>query len=97
MVPYIVDLVSLDHPAIMQNEAEFFSTRDLNSEDLSTWTYAAAHPGAPMFPMKRIISVPASQNIGQLRDEFTRFCDEMNLDATLEPSGHQRRRRLWAR
>jgi len=88
MVPYTVDVVAMDHPGIVQNVAEFFSTREINIEDLSTWTYAAAHTGTPMFSMNMTISVPASQNIGRLRDEFTRFCDEMNLDATLEPSRH---------
>jgi len=68
--------------------AEFFSTREINIEDLSTWTYAAAHTGTPMFSMNMTISVPASVNIGRLRDEFTRFCDELNLDATLEPARH---------
>jgi glycine cleavage system transcriptional repressor len=88
MVPYTVDVVSMDHPGIVQNVAEFFSSRDINIEDLSTWTYAAAHTGTPMFSMNMTISIPASLNIGGLRDEFTRFCDEMNLDATLEPSRH---------
>jgi len=88
MVPYSVDVVSMDHPGIVQNVAQFFSTREINIEDLSTWTYAAAHTGTPMFSMNMTISIPATVNIGRLRDEFTRFCDEMNLDATLEPSRH---------
>jgi len=88
MVPYVVDVVSMDHPGIVHGIAEFFSTREINIEDLSTWTYAAAHTGTPMFSMNMTISVPASVNIGRLRDEFTRFCDELNLDATLEPARH---------
>jgi len=88
MVPYVVDVVSMDHPGIVSEVAEFFSTRNINIEDLSTWTYAAAHTGTPMFSMNMTISVPAEVNIGQLRDEFTRFCDTLNLDATLEPSRH---------
>jgi glycine cleavage system transcriptional repressor len=27
-------------------------------------------------------------HIGRLRDEFTGFCDNLNLDATIEPSRH---------
>jgi glycine cleavage system transcriptional repressor len=88
MVPYVVDVVAMDHPGIVHDVAAFFSTRDINIEDLNTWTYAAAHTGTPMFSMNMTISVPTSVNIGRLRDEFTRFCDEMNLDATLEPSRH---------
>ncbi|HJW81327.1 MAG TPA: glycine cleavage system protein R [Acidiferrobacterales bacterium] len=88
MVPYVVDVVSMDHPGIVHGIAEFFSSREINIEDLNTWTYAAAHTGTPMFSMNMTISVPASVNIGRLRDEFTRFCDELNLDATLEPARH---------
>ena len=86
MVPYLVDVVSMDHPGIVHDIAQFFSVRDINIEDLSTWTYAAAHTGTPMFALNMTIAVPSSQNVGQLRDEFTRFCDELNLDATLEPA-----------
>jgi glycine cleavage system transcriptional repressor len=88
MVPYAVDVVAMDHPGIVSGIAEFFSAREINIEDLSTWTYAAAHTGTPMFSLNMTISVPASVNIGALRDEFTRFCDELNLDATLEPARH---------
>lgn len=88
MMPYVVDVVSMDHPGIVNEIAEFFSTRSINIEDLSTWTYAAAHTGTPMFSMNMTVSLPAGVNIGQLRDEFTRFCDTLNLDATLEPSRH---------
>jgi glycine cleavage system transcriptional repressor len=86
MVPYMVDVVSMDHPGIVHDIAQFFSVRDINIEDLSTWTYAAAHTGTAMFALNMTISVPSGVNVGQLRDEFTRFCDELNLDATLEPA-----------
>jgi len=86
MVPYVVDVVAMDHPGIVSEVAEFFSSRQINIEDLSTWTYAAAHTGTPMFSMNMTISIPAEVSIGRLRDEFTRFCDTLNLDATLEPS-----------
>jgi glycine cleavage system transcriptional repressor len=88
MLPYLVDVVSMDHPGIVHDIAEFFSTRAINIEDLSTWTYAAAHTGTPMFSLSMTVAVPAELPIGQLREEFTRFCDELNLDATLEPARH---------
>lgn len=86
MVPYAVDVVSMDHPGIVQKVAEFFSSRGINIEDLNTWTYPAAHTGTPMFSLNMTISIPADQHIGRLRDEFTDFCDELNVDATLEPA-----------
>jgi glycine cleavage system transcriptional repressor len=85
-VPYLVDVVSMDHPGIVRDIAEFFSARAINIEDMSTWTYAAAHTGTPMFSLSMTISVPSDQHIGRLRSEFLDFCDDRNLDATLEPS-----------
>jgi glycine cleavage system transcriptional repressor len=39
-----------------------------------------------MFSLSMTISVPSDQHIGRLRSEFLDFCDDRNLDATLEPS-----------
>jgi glycine cleavage system transcriptional repressor len=86
MVPYTVDVVSMDHPGIVHDIAEFFASREINIEEMSTWTYPAAHTGAPMFALNMTVSVPSDVHIGRLRDEFTGFCDTLNLDATLEPA-----------
>jgi len=80
-----VDVVALDHPGIVYRLAEFFSSRDINIEELSTATYAAAHTGTPMFSVHMTVNVPASMHIASLREEFMDFCDELNLDAVLEP------------
>jgi glycine cleavage system transcriptional repressor len=85
-VPYVVDVVAMDHPGIVHDVADFFASRAINIEELSTWTYPAAHTGTPMFSLNMTVSIPASVHIGRLRDEFTAFCDNLNLDATLEPS-----------
>jgi len=85
LLPYSVDVVALDHPGIVHHLAEFFSSRDINIEELSTATYAAAHTGTPMFSVHMTVNVPASVHIASLREEFMDFCDELNLDAVLEP------------
>jgi glycine cleavage system transcriptional repressor len=86
LVPYEIDVVSMDHPGIVHDVAEFFSNRDINIEEMNTGSYAAAHTGTPMFSLKMTIAVPATIPIAQLRDEFAEFCDDLNLDAALEPS-----------
>lgn len=86
LVPYAVDVVSLDHPGIVHQLAGFFSARKINIEDLVTTSYAAAHTGAPMFSVHMTIDVPSDLHIATLREEFFDFCDEMNLDAVLEPA-----------
>jgi len=85
-VPYLVDVVAMDHPGIVSKVAGFLSTRGINIQDMDTQSYAAAHTGTPMFSLTMTVSVPAEQSISELRDEFTAFCDELNLDAVLEPT-----------
>ena len=53
---------------------------------MNSWSYNAIHTGAPMLSLSMNIGVPAAVHIGRLRDEFTDFCDSLNLDATLEPA-----------
>ena len=84
-LPYAVDVVSLDHPGIVHNLANFFSQRSINIQDLSTSSYSAAHTGTPMFSVHMSLDVPADTHIATLRDEFLDFCDRLNLDAVIEP------------
>jgi glycine cleavage system transcriptional repressor len=84
-LPYGVDVVSLDHPGIVHNLANFFSQRNINIQDLSTSSYAAAHTGTQMFAVHITLDVPADTHIASLREEFLDFCDRLNLDAVIEP------------
>ncbi|HHJ13190.1 MAG TPA: glycine cleavage system protein R [Gammaproteobacteria bacterium] len=84
-LPYGVDVVALDHPGIVHNLANFFSRRNINIEDLSTSSYAAAHTGTQMFAVHITLAVPADTHIASLREEFLDFCDRLNLDAVIEP------------
>lgn len=83
-LPYQVSVVSMDHPGIVHHISDFLSSRNLNIEEIETKTYPAAHTGTPMFALDMTISIPADSSVRSLRDEFITFCDDLNLDATLE-------------
>ena len=83
-LPYQVSVVSMDHPGIVHNISDFLSSRNLNIEEIETKTYPAAHTGTPMFSLEMTISIPADSSVRSLRDEFIVFCDDLNLDASLE-------------
>lgn len=85
-VPCNVSVISMDHPGIVQQVADFFSSRDVNIEEMNTDTYPAAHTGTPMFALNMVVSLPAELKVAPLRDEFIDFCDSMNLDASMEIS-----------
>ena len=84
LVPYEVDVISIDRPGIMFQLANFFSSRDINIEEVNTNSYAAAHTGTPMFATSMIVDLPGSVSVAGLREEFLDFCDEHNMDAAIE-------------
>jgi len=84
IIPCQVDVAAMDHPGIVQNLASFFSDKQINIMNLDTDKYAAPHTGTPMFSLHMTIGIPADIAIAQLRDDFSLFCDERNLDAELK-------------
>jgi len=84
-IPYHVEAISLDHPGIVHKVASFFSSRNINIHDLYTTSQPAAHTGTPMFILNMTVEIPSSTHIASLRDQFMEFCDQLNLDAVIEP------------
>ena len=85
-IPYVVDVVAMDHPGIVRNLAAFFSRNGINIEELQTDTYPAPHTGAPMFSVTMTVGIPANIHIPTLRGDFLDYCDDLNLYVTLEPA-----------
>jgi glycine cleavage system transcriptional repressor len=75
----------MDQPGIVHSLARFFSQRQINIQEMLTSSYAAAHSGTPMFSVHLTVAVPADIQIAALREEFMDFCDQLNLDAVIEP------------
>ena len=85
LMPYSIEVVSIDQPGIVHELARFFSSRNINIHELNTTQYAAAHTGTPMFALQLAVNIPASTHIAMLREEFLDFCENQNMDATMEP------------
>ena len=84
-MPFAVEVVALDHPGIVYQLADFFSRRHVNIEDLNTESYAAAHTGTQMFSVNMVISLPPETPLAELREQFCALCDDLNVDAVMEP------------
>lgn len=85
LLPYGIDVAAMDQPGIVHNLARFFSQRQINIQEMVTSSYAAAHTGTPMFTVHMTVDIPASLQISTLREEFMDVCDQLNLDAVMEP------------
>ena len=83
-LPYLAQVVAMDHPGIVHVVTDFFAQKNINIEELITNSYAAAHTGTPMFSLQLNLGVSAEMNIGGLRSDFVEFCDALNLDGSIE-------------
>lgn len=86
LMPYSIEVITLDQPGIVHELAGFFSSRSINIQELNTTQYPAAHTGTPMFALQLTANIPAGLPIVSLRDEFLDFCESLNMDATMEPT-----------
>ncbi|MEM7542650.1 MAG: ACT domain-containing protein [Pseudomonadota bacterium] len=84
-MPYAIEVVAVDRPGIVHDIAEFFAHRAIEIQDMYSGNYQAAHTGTKMCSLHMTIGVPTSVSIAGLRNEFMEFCDQLNLDAIMEP------------
>ena len=91
VVPYAVRVVAMDHPGIVRRIAGFFSARGINIKELDTETEHAAHTGTPIFNLAMVVELPADSKLGALRSEFESFCDDENLDGSLNAVASRQR------
>jgi glycine cleavage system transcriptional repressor len=84
-IPYVVEVVVIDHPGIVRALSAFFSRSGINIEELQTDTYPAPYTGTPMFSVKLTVGIKAGVHIPTLRSDFLDYCDDLNLDASFEP------------
>ncbi len=85
VIPYAVEVVSIDRPGIVSDVANFFARRGINIEDVYTSTYPAPHTRTDMFSLHMTVGIPGDMSIASVRGEFMDFCDDLNLDAVLAP------------
>ncbi len=82
-IPYQVRVVAMDHPGIVHGIASFYSARNINIRDLKTEMEHAAHTGTPIFNLTMTVEIPQGTKVAHLRSEFESFCEERDVDGTL--------------
>lgn len=85
LLPYVVEVIASDKQGILYQIADFFDRQGITIENLQSARYRAMQTGAEMFSAHITIGIPSNTHIAALRDEFLAFCDELNLDAIMDP------------
>ena len=84
-LPYSVEVVAADRPSILFQLVEFFNQHAIAIDSLSASRFRAVQTGAEMFSAQIQIGIPSRTHLATLRDDFLEFCDELNLDAIMDP------------
>ncbi len=85
LVPYLAEVVGLEQPGVLYHLASFFVERNIGVLELATHSYRAAQTGAPMCSVSITVGIPTDISLASLREEFFERCDQLNVDAILEP------------
>ncbi len=84
-IPYTVQLVALETPGIIYDVSSFFTETDISICHIDAECFGASYTGATMFSLNMTVNIPADTHIPDLRERFMLYCDDLNLDAVLEP------------
>ena len=85
LMPYAIDVVSLDNAGIVHDIVDFLSVNKISIHDIHANTYRAINTGAPMMSLHITINISAGKSIAAIRTDFMDFCDQHNLHAIMEP------------
>lgn len=85
LLPYLVQVVGLDTPPLVNEITYFFAHQSIQIIDLQTDPFQTSHSNTTMITVSMRINIPANINISDLRERFMVLCDELNIDGILEP------------
>jgi glycine cleavage system transcriptional repressor len=84
-VPYSLETISLDKDSVIESITSFLFDRNIDIEEITGSSYQAPYIQTSVFSTKIIILIPPQVQLLSLREEFLDFCDQLNIDAILEP------------
>ena len=85
LLPYLVDVVALNHPGILQEIIEFFIEQSIPIQSLQTQVETIKSSDARLFSLSMKILIPGDMSISEMREQFLLLCDDFNLDGVIEP------------
>lgn len=84
-MPYSIDIITYDQSGIINKLANFFNENRLHIMEINSNTFKTVYTGTTMLSIHMIINIPVGISIADIRGEFMDFCDQLNLDAMMEP------------
>jgi len=84
-ISYSIETISTEHDDTIQCISTFLIEHGIIIEEITASCFLGAYLTNAVFTTRFIILVPIELRIFSLREDFFDFCDQMNIDAILEP------------
>jgi glycine cleavage system transcriptional repressor len=82
---YTIQVIGIDKPEIAQQIYNFFVSERVYVQEAYGDSYVANQTSTRMLTLTMIIAIPGDIQIFELRERFLVLCDQLNLDAIMEP------------
>ena len=79
-VPLKLEVISMDHPGIIQNVVHILKENNICILSLDTELKPMPHTGAPIFDLNIDASVPESKSVEKVKGKLEDLASEMDLD-----------------
>ena len=84
-IPYSLETISLDKDNVVESITSFMFDREVIIEEITGSSYQAPYIQSAVFSTKFVLLIPPELPLLSLREDFLDFCDQLNIDAILEP------------
>jgi glycine cleavage system transcriptional repressor len=84
-IAYTLETISVNRNDIIESITNFLLERDIGIEEMNASCYQAPYIQTPIFATKFIVLIPPQVRLLALREEFLDYCDNLNIDAIIEP------------
>lgn len=85
LLPYAIDVVGLDKQGIVHKIVRFMLDNQVVIQQLQSHCYTAGASSTRMYSLHMGIGIPPDLSIASVRGDFMDYCDQLNLDAIMEP------------
>lgn len=83
-LPFMLKAYAMDQPGLVHRITHLLHQKQVNIEELQTKLEAGSYTGTPLFTLTMRITVPADQQVKELRNSLEELCDSLNCDFDLD-------------
>ncbi len=85
MLPYTIEIITQATDNLLHEICSFLDAMEIIILEVFTQSKKRATSNVPMDTIVMKIYIPADTQLSDLREQFMLLCDELNVDALLEP------------